>query len=486
MKKLILMLLLIPGFTAIIYSQTSEDALRYSRIFYNGTSRFMGMSGAFGAVGADFSILATNPAGIGIYQSSEMSLTFAPMVNYSKSNYYGTTSTDNQMNFAMGNLGFIFTIKPYKKNSGGLKNFNFGFGINRQNDFNSRTYIEGENPKSSMMQSYVNVLNDLQVPQDEVEIKYPFDIGLAYGSNLVYFDSASNKYLCDARYGGVFQSKIINSSGSINELDFSFGGNINDKLFFGMTIGVPFIRYFETSLYQEIDLADTIREFNYLKYNYALQTNGTGVNFKAGLIYKPFEWFRVGVSIHTPTWYPNMHDEWFSSIESNFTNSSWNTIQYSPIGNYNYQLITPFRAMGSIAFIVGQYGLFSADYEYVNYSQGRFTSSGESYQDINREIQDSYQSWGNIRFGTEWRIQNLRIRGGFAYFSNPYKNGINNSERYQISGGLGYRGRHFFADVSYVWNSMKADYYLYDPALVAPAHITQYTSSVLTTIGFRF
>jgi len=42
--------------------------------------------------------------------------------------------------------------------------------------------------------------------------------------------------------------------------------------------------------------------------------------------------------------------------------------------------------MGSLAFIIGHYGLVSADYEYVNYSQARFNSTDDSYSDANNQI----------------------------------------------------------------------------------------------------
>jgi len=487
MKKLIILILLVLTIAPSLKSQTSQDALRYSRIFYGGTARFMGLSGAYGAVGADFSSLAINPAGIGLYQSSELTITFSPMISSSESEYYGNMASENKVNFGLGNMGFIFSIKPYSKNkNNGLKSFNIGFGVNRQNDFNNRVYMEGVNPNSSMMQSYVSELNTKGESPNLVETDYPFDMGLAYGTNLVNWDSANNQYWCDAKYGGVLQSKQINNWGSINEMDISFGGNFEDKFYFGMTIGVPFIRYYENSIYRESDVADTIPEFNYLNYQYHLQTNGTGVNLKVGVLYRPIDWFRIGISVHTPTWFPNMRDEWYSSMESNFTSSQWNTTQYSPIGNFDYQLTTPFRAIGSFAFILGPYGLISADYEYVNYSQARFHSAEYSYNTINKEIQNSYQSWGNIRVGTEWRIQNFRLRGGFAYFSNPYKSGINNSERYQASGGIGYRGKVFFADISYTWSQMKENYYLYDAGILPPSHNTFSTNTISTSLGIRF
>jgi hypothetical protein len=173
-------------------------------------------------------------------------------------------------------------------------------------------------------------------------------------------------------------------------------------------------------------------------------------------------------------------------MQSTFTNSEWNSFQASPMGYYDYQLTTPFRAMGSLAFILGHYGLISADYEYVNYSQARLNSTYDDYNTVEDQIRSDYKSWGNLRFGTEWRVQDFRIRGGFAYFSNPYTHGKNNSERFQVSGGVGYRTKHFFTDVTYVWSKMTQDYYLYDPTMVNPASIIYHTNTVSTSVGFRF
>ncbi|MCX6305996.1 MAG: hypothetical protein NT040_13625 [Bacteroidetes bacterium] len=496
MKKASIIILIITLSSSFMFSQTAEDALRFSRVFYSGTARFNGLSGAFGAVGADFSTMATNPAGIGLYTGSETTFTLAPTVGYSTADYNMSTATDYRVNVGVGNFGVIFNINPYQKTkTGTLKSINFGIGVNRQNDFNNRVVINGVNTRNSMMQSYANTLNGIRIQPAYVQDSFPFDIGLAFrtdGTGLVYYNSDSNKYYCDAAYGGVLQNKRINTSGSMNEVDFSVGANFSDKLFVGFTFGIPTINYYENSVYTETRTKDTIPNFISLSYRYDLHTRGTGINFKLGAIYKPADWFRIGASIHTPTWYPSMRDQWSSSMQSTFTNSSWNGTQYSPLGDFDYQLTTPFRAMGGLAFIIGQYGLISADYEYVNYSQARFHASYESYSSVNEQIKYSYKSWGNIRVGTEWRIADFRIRGGFGYFSNPstvvnpYTGKTNNSERFQASGGLGYRTKHFFADVTYVWSKMNQDYYLYDASMVNPATISYYTSTVSTTIGFRF
>ncbi|MBL0343571.1 MAG: hypothetical protein IPP71_23575 [Bacteroidetes bacterium] len=47
-------------------AQNEIDALRYSQSMFGSTARSLSMGGAFGALGADFSTLSTNPAGIGV------------------------------------------------------------------------------------------------------------------------------------------------------------------------------------------------------------------------------------------------------------------------------------------------------------------------------------------------------------------------------------------------------------------------------------
>ena len=487
MKRTLLVLLSALLLPVAMFAQSAEDALRFSRIYYSGTARFNGLGGAFGALGADFSTLATNPGGLGLYKGSEITFTMAPSVGTSTSVYNGTTASDNRVNFGIGNIGVVISIPVYNKNKPSpLRSFNIGIGLNRQNDFSNRVDILGVNTENSLMQSYANTLNNNFVQPGDVMDRYPFDIGLAYGTNLVYFDSLSGRYYCDAAYGGVVQGKSIKTYGAINEFDFSLGANLNDRFYIGITFGIPTVNYYENSVYEETRTSDTIPNFIALTYYYDLHTRGTGFNFKAGMIYRPVDWVRIGASVHTPTWYPSMSDNWVSSMQSTFTNPDWNATQYSPQGYYDYKLTTPFRAFGSLAFILGEYGLISGDYEYVNYSQARFNSEYDSYSDVNDDIRTNYASWGNLRVGTEWRISYLRLRGGFGYFSSPYVDGSNDGARYQASGGLGFRSKHFYADLTYVWSGSTRDYYLYDRTMVNPASVQLNTHTVLTTVGVRF
>ena len=222
-----------------------------------------------------------------------------------------------------------------------------------------------------------------------------------------------------------------------------------------------------------------------MTFNQDLETHGTGINLKIGLIYRPADWIRIGASIHTPTYYGNMRDSWNSDMTGVYDSLPTGSAS-SPLGSFDYQLTTPFRAIGSIAFIIGKFGLISGEYEYVNYSQSSFSATSTSFSDVNTDIKNKYKSPLNLRFGTEWRIQNFLLRGGFGYYGSPYQSSINTSEMLVASFGWGYRVKHFFFDMTYRWTQTKEDYYFYDPTMVNPSQ-NRYTIGALTsTVGFRF
>ncbi|MEO0874492.1 MAG: hydrocarbon degradation protein, partial [Bacteroidota bacterium] len=58
-------------FSLSINAQNFSDALRYSNFDPIGTARFMGTGSALGPLGADFSVMSTNPAGLGWLRKSE-------------------------------------------------------------------------------------------------------------------------------------------------------------------------------------------------------------------------------------------------------------------------------------------------------------------------------------------------------------------------------------------------------------------------------
>src|SRR5450432_1505219 len=118
-----------------IYAQSDNDALRISQQNVLGSAREIGLSGAFGALGGDYSSATINPAGIGIYRSSQFSFTPAVSFATEKSSFLGNELSAQRTNMIIPNFSMVFStdLKKKKNNSGKWNFVNVGFGANRLN-----------------------------------------------------------------------------------------------------------------------------------------------------------------------------------------------------------------------------------------------------------------------------------------------------------------------------------------------------------------
>jgi hypothetical protein len=478
MKKLVLISLIAALFTAEVTAQNEIDALRYSRLNYSGTARFVSMGGAFGALGADFTTLSHNPAGIGLYRSSEITFTPAIGLTRTEARLDGNFREDSRYNFNIGSVGLVMTNDNVSRNGSGWKNVQFGFGLNRMANFNNRVRIEGDNFKSSFLTGYMENAQGVH-PED----LGTFDTRLAYDTELLFVtDSSTWTYGVDKPYGGVNQRKSIDSKGSINEMVFSIGANYNDKVYLGATVGIPYLKYSENATFTETALPDDETVFNSMTRTDFLETSGTGINFKFGLILRATDWLRLGGAIHTPTFYSGMTDEYRSTIRAKYDNGF--NPSASANGIYEYELTTPFRAIGSVGIIVGKHGVISADYEFVDYSTARLLAQDYDFYDENEAIRSMYQQANNFRFGTEWRYGALNFRGGYGISANPYNVGTNSAMN-TYSAGIGIREKGFYIDLAWVGSQYDDDYYLYN-GLVKAAETTTFNNTFMVTLGIKY
>ncbi|MCP4553080.1 MAG: hypothetical protein GY834_13820 [Bacteroidetes bacterium] len=476
----------------LTYAQSSVDALRYSFISNGGNARYMSMGGAFGALGANTSTFSTNPAGIGLFNASDFNVSSSIIYSTTESVYNENFGSDSRLNAGLANVGVVLTkdylnIEPHGK----WKNVQFGFGINQLKSFNNRIYISGPNTAHSIADFYAELANGISVDDIENDYygDYSYDLNPAWWSFLINNIDNSDQYFGTSPPGGVFQGKLIETWGSLNEITVTFGANYDNRLYIGATLGVPYFNYHESSIYTEDALQENIPDSTYrsVVIRDRLNTNGTGFNLKLGAIYKLSDWFRFGMAIHTPTFYTQMQDEWDVSITS-----TWDTYDdeknNSPRGFYEYELTTPFRAIASVAFIIQNYGLISAEYELVDYAAAKLNSPDYKFQVENDEIRSTYTSTNNIRLGTEWRVQNLSFRGGYNYYGSPFKNNINNGSTSSYSLGLGYKDRNFYFDLAWILTKQSEDYYLYGYGNVnANKTVNNFKhSNILMTYGFRF
>ncbi len=497
MKRIIGIIISVGLFASLTNAQNEVDALRYSLTNIYGTARSMSMGGAFGALGADFSANSYNPAGIGLYSGSAFSIT--PTIGSTKINsiYNGTASDDSRERFFLSSIGVtVAQPVPKSKSNSGWKYINFSFGLNRLNDFNNYQIIEGVNSQNSMADIYARLADGIYYTEieDDYYGDYAFDISPAWWTYLIDTLDNGYNYTSSAPAGPVNQSKIIESRGSINEIVLSFGANYLDQFYIGASLGFPFIRYNMKSYYTETKLQEDINptEFREFQYDESLQTRGTGVNIKIGMIFRPVKWVRIGGAFHSPTWYTNLADEWWGTFYTRFdTPDSQGNFSYAedtPLGNYNYSIRTPLKAMGSLAFVIGPYGLISGDYEFIDYSTAKLTATDYSFLDENQSINAKYTSTHNFRVGTEWRFMNFSFRGGFAFYASPFKDNINDGKRNYYSAGIGYRAKYFFADFAWTYRDSKEDYYLYayDDIKADPTNTETTNQNFVMTLGFRF
>jgi len=490
MKKIIFFVAALSVSFQMLIAQNEVDALRYSYVT-GGTARYTSLGGAFGALGGDITCLSTNPAGMAVFQQSDFSIT--PSFEYinSEASFMSSTTTDFDYNFNINSFGYVGTSK-FNKESSSLKNINFGIGYTRLNNFHQNTLINGDNTNNSMTDWFANRANGTHFSQ--LQNVDNFYSSLAWETYLINQVSLTDTMNYISVYNGVYgqnTSHAISRDGYLGEFDISLSANFNHLLYLGATFGIQPLRFEQTIFHSEVDSDDAIADFNSFNYTEHLYTHGTGLNFKFGLLARPVDWVRIGAAIHSPTFY-NLSDEYSTEITSNFVNPDYSRTWYSSAGYYDYQLTSPFKAIGSLAFVIQKYGLISFEYEFVDYSLARLRAYDYTFIDENQAIQTEYKSTGNIKGGLEYRLGQLSLRAGAAYFGSPYVKGHINEGSYQMmySGGLGFRGKSLYFDVAYAYITGNEGYLLYessDPVLTSPvSDISKNSNRILATIGVKF
>ena len=238
-----------------------------------------------------------------------------------------------------------------------------------------------------------------------------------------------------------------------------------------------------------------------------MQTKGTGVNGKIGIIFKPVEDVRIGLAIHTPTVY-HLTDDYTAEVVTDMEGYGGAGIKHQsstdlPVTNgqpleSKYKLTTPWRAILSGAYVFrevenvqNQHGFITADIEYVNYKNASFhdvnndASAKDYYNSLNKVIDDLYKNAINVRLGGELKYNTMMFRLGGAYYGNPYQN--ESANLIKISGGIGYRNRGMYIDLTYVYSTNKDIHYPYrlEDKPNVPAYLKNNEGNIVASIGFK-
>ncbi|MCG8410953.1 MAG: hypothetical protein MI739_06695 [Bacteroidales bacterium] len=488
MKKIILISLIFFN-SLFIFSQSIyvDNALMLSTNKYGGTARFIGMGGALGALGGDFSSLLINPAGLGVYRSSEFIVSPGLSYNNNNSTYIGNKVNDGGYNANINSLGFVASGEL--KNNSRWTNVNVAIGFNRTNNLNDKLTFEGIN-NSTIMEIFVNntimdTINFDALGNNEYLLFHACVLDTANGR---FFNEIDNQLFADSNNFKIRQRKIMETEGSANEFHIAFGANYSHKLYVGASLGITWLNYKQYSSHYERDIdeypIDNFTGFDFREYS---STSGAGVNFKIGAIYKPVDFLRVGVSVHTPTFYSleqTFHNEAYSYFDNGEEKNAKQKDQ-----NYNYKLQTPLRLNGSLGFQLGKLALIGFDYEYADYSKMELEDDYMEANGViadNSVIKDVYQSTHNFRLGAEARLGTLYLRAGGAYSTNPYKY-IDDYNVISFTGGIGYRDTKYFFDAAF--SQRRSEYNLSAYSIqrnTALAQIKNRLNNFVVTFGVRF
>jgi hypothetical protein len=484
-------------------AQLPEDALRYSWLTPNGTARSTAFGGALTALGGDLQSVYVNPAGLGQFKTSEMVLT--PGFNFSnnKANYLGSSEKDSKSGIAFGTSGFIF----------GSPRWQFGLAVSQSANFKTQVAYNGVNNQSSYSEKYLEELisNNVTDPNAAAQ-NYPYGSSLAVNTYLVEPEldndgNATGYYSLATPNSGVKQEQQITTSGGITSIGLAASRNFNDKFFVGGSMTIDYLQYKRDQTFKESDNTENAtNNFKYFTSNETLETSGEGISLRLGMIYKPVETIRIGLAFHTPTFY-NLKDVYTTTVTTDLEgyagpgelHQSSTDLVGSP-GEYNYSFNNPMRVMAGFSYVLRevndvthQKGFLSIDVEYLNYGSGKFVddiNSGSAgyFDDLNSTIKDIYKNALNVRLGGELKFNIWMVRAGFGYFSNPYKDVEFKANKMNLSGGVGYRNKGIFVDLTYVHQLAKDSYYPYrlESGYYAPANIKSGIGNVVATVGFKF
>ena len=498
-----------------LLAQVPEDAVRYSWYPHNGTARNMAIGGVMGSLGGDLTATYVNPAGLGFYKTSEAVITPGLFMNNNKAVYRETPGNNQQNAFSFGPSGVIIgSVNRYIPG----KSSAVSFAISQTANFNKVIRYQGLNNFSSFSEQFAEefaksflsigqVLNsNSPLPYTAAPALYTYLIDTVTINGQLQVKAAP-EYLLDSGKS-LLQEMNKTSSGGIYELAIGYAENHHDKWLWGATLGIPIVNYHSKTTFTESDISgDTSNRFNSFTYTDDFTTKGAGLNARFGVIYRPQEYFRLGLAVHTPSWMlltDTRTTSLSTSLENPVNDFQVNSLTFTnnQPGESRYFQSTAWKAILSASYVFRevenvkrQRGFISADIEYVNHRGSRFSSHNEQpteeetayYNGLNKVVKNEYKGNFNFRVGGELKFNVIMARMGFAYYSNPYKDEALKASRMMLSGGLGYRNKGFFIDLTYVHNIAKqADLpYRLEDRENTFASIKQLQGNIVATVGIK-
>ena len=452
-------------------------ACLFSQTQYQGTAKALGMGNALGAVGGDMTSVCINPAGLGLYRSDEFTFSLGLMDNTSLSTYYTNATSGNKFRVNLPNVAIVTTKE--RSNYKSLRFTQFAIGLTRTNDYNTHTFAKGFNPSSSMIDSYLQEIDGLSPDEFNEYTTLP-------AWNLWLIDTVNGYYTSPVPQGGLWQSQERDFHGRSEEWTFAYGANFCGKLYLGASVGADHIKRIGTRNFKE-EVPEDYAENDFRNWTFSetLSTTGWGANLKLGLIYHVSSKLRLGIAYHTPTVY-NLQESWCTTTGATF--STYDKRE-SPTSNYEYDFISPMKAIFSTTFIIQNRSMISLDVEYLNYAKAQFKCNDYDYSNVNKEIADTYGQTLNLRIGSEWQVRDSYLRLGCAYYGSPLGLGLCDGSTKSASCGISLPiSSSTSFDIAYELSHGKSYQYLYyvNDLELEPVNHSQSRHKLMATLKVKF
>lgn len=493
MKKALILTLAFLCSSGMLFSQGELDAYKMSKKDLTGTARSVAMGGAFGALGGDISGIAINPAGIGIYSSSEIVATMGLKNSNYKATMTGISQDKNKFSAAFDNFGLVHSIPLF---SDVVPRLNIGFSYNRVKTFDDKVSMRGVDLPGSltdhMARRATSKGGDFTLNSQNQWNTQDWMGLLGYNGYLINRNGDESGYT--SAMHGLSVDNFLNykEKGYINSYDFNLGMTISDILSLGMSVSVTDMDYKLSSIYDEVLYDPQGNEVFYTIDN-VLESKGSGWQVSLGAILKPIDELRIGIAYHSPTWY-NMTDYYDAILQHDLRGLTKSPIadidpNYTlddPLrgyGNHDYKFQTPGRWTFSLASVIASKAIISVDYELTDYTHMKLKNTLNregGFSDANYFIKQDFRLTSTLRVGAEYRFTpQFSGRIGYAWMQSPYekkfsKNQIEartigtishfslDGDTHNITWGLGYRfTKSFYADIAFVYQQQKNGLFAY-------------------------
>ena len=375
MKKLFFAAIALASVLPVAAQETYEVA-EVSTQDLNGTARYVGMGGAMEALGADLSTISTNPAGIGLFRRSHVSASLG-FISQSGVESWGPA---NKNNVSFDQAGFVYSNRMSRSSF-----LNFAFNYHKSRNFNQilavTDRLDGASQSKLTLDKFASGLikGSDDLTYNQVDVLYHEGL---YDTNLILSDGSFNT---DAyRFSGDNYSFNRGNKGYIAEYDLNISGNINDRVYLGVTVGIHDVHYrgysdyFENLKTADQEIAQRPNILRTAELEDSRDIDGTGYDVKFGAVIRPIESspFRFGLYINSPIFYA------LRSV--NKTGLRLNGQYYANDNprhdELKYEFRTPWKFGVSLGHTIGTNLALGATYEYSDYgATDARIKRGESY-----------------------------------------------------------------------------------------------------------